>query len=63
LGPDHLDTLQVVQNLGVFYYECGRLDEAEKMLMQALAGYEKALGSYHPDISQVLFNLGEHYET
>ena len=41
LGADFLST---VNNLGSLYKSLGRLDEAEKMYQQALAGYEKALG-------------------
>ena len=31
LGPDHPDTLGVVQNLGALYQGRGKVDEAEKM--------------------------------
>ena len=37
-------TLDTVNNLGLLYASQGRLDEAEKMYLRALAGYEKALG-------------------
>lgn len=43
-GPDHTSTLNTVNNLGVLYADPGRLDEAEKMYVRTLQGYEKALG-------------------
>jgi tetratricopeptide (TPR) repeat protein len=49
LGPDHTSTLSTVNNLGLLYVAQGKLDEAEEMYQRALAGYEKALGSDHPD--------------
>lgn len=42
-GPDHTSTLNAFNNLGVLYADPGRLDEAEKMYVRILQGYEKAL--------------------
>ncbi|KAF2632495.1 purine and uridine phosphorylase [Macroventuria anomochaeta] len=44
LGAEHTSTLNTVNNLGLLYSDQGKLDEAEKMYMQALEGYEKAVG-------------------
>jgi tetratricopeptide (TPR) repeat protein len=44
LGPDHISTLDTVNNLGNLYKNQGKLAEAEKMYVRALQGYEKALG-------------------
>ncbi|RFU35195.1 hypothetical protein B7463_g1176, partial [Scytalidium lignicola] len=44
LGPEHISTLDTVNNLGVLYADQGKLAEAEQMYERALQGYEKALG-------------------
>ena len=44
LGAKHTSTLDTVNNLGNLYSVQGKLDEAEKMYMRALQGYEEALG-------------------
>jgi tetratricopeptide (TPR) repeat protein len=43
-GPEHISTLNTVNNLGALYADQGKMDEAEKMYQRALQGYEKALG-------------------
>jgi tetratricopeptide (TPR) repeat protein len=58
LGPEHLNTLKVIQNLDTLYHSCGKLDEAETMLKRALAGYEKVLGLEHRNTLGVVQNLG-----
>ena len=45
----------------MLYHRQGKVEEAEKMLKQALAGYEKALEPDHPDPLQVIQNLGMLY--
>jgi tetratricopeptide (TPR) repeat protein len=44
LGPEHMSTLNTVNNLGNLYLDQDWLTEAEAMYKQALAGREKALG-------------------
>ncbi|KAJ5899569.1 hypothetical protein N7495_004313 [Penicillium taxi] len=61
LGPDHLATLDSINNLGLLYHDQGKLDEAEKMHMRALAGYEKALGPDHLTTLDSINNLGNLY--
>jgi tetratricopeptide (TPR) repeat protein len=43
-GPEHISTLNTVNNLGFLYADQGKMDEAEEMYVRALQGYEKALG-------------------
>ena len=47
LGPEDLDTVGTVSNLGIVYSFQGRYNEAEIMYGRALAGREKCLGSEH----------------
>ena len=54
---NHPDTLMVVRHLAVLYHGQGNVEEAEKTLKQALAGYKKALGPDHPDTLRVVRNL------
>ncbi|RDW69390.1 hypothetical protein BP6252_08410 [Coleophoma cylindrospora] len=60
-GPDHVSTLDTVNNLGCFYYGQGKLDEAEKMYQRALDGKEKALGPDHVSTLETVNNLGTLY--
>jgi CHAT domain-containing protein/tetratricopeptide (TPR) repeat protein len=63
LGPEHVETLGRVHDLGVLYTRGGRYSEAEPLLERALTGYEKALGPEHPDTLQSVENLAGLYET
>jgi Tfp pilus assembly protein PilF len=47
LGPDHLSTLNTVNNLGLLYSHQGKPKEAEEIYQRALTGKEKALGPDH----------------
>ena len=44
-GPKHQYTLLAVNNLGNLYTHQGKLDDAEKLLIRALEGYEEVLDS------------------
>jgi tetratricopeptide (TPR) repeat protein len=57
LGPTHTSTLDLVNGLGVIYYNQGRLVEAEAMYKRALAGMEKALGARHQSTMGIANNL------
>jgi hypothetical protein len=48
-------------SLGYLYADQGKLGEAEKMYMQALQGYEEALGSNHTSTLSTVGNLGNLY--
>ena len=50
--------LSAVHNLGTLYKDRGRLDEAEKMYMRALEGFNKALGADHMSTLRTVNNLG-----
>jgi len=54
-------TVWACYNLGRLYAHQGKLDEAEKMYMQALQGYEEALGPKHTSTLQTVNNLGNLY--
>ncbi|KAJ5684067.1 uncharacterized protein N7477_000412 [Penicillium maclennaniae] len=58
LGPDHMSTLDTVNNLGLLYFNQGKLKEAEEMYQRALVGYEKALGPDHTSTLDTVNNLG-----
>jgi tetratricopeptide (TPR) repeat protein len=42
-GPEHTETLNTVNNLGLLYVKLGRLNDADKMYQRALDGYAKAI--------------------
>jgi hypothetical protein len=46
-GVDNVSTLEVVQRLGRFYLNKGRMAEAECNLAKALQGFRKVLGTNH----------------
>jgi len=49
-------------NLGLLFYEQGKLVEAEKMYQRALDGYEKAQGAEHTSTLDTVNNLGVLYK-
>jgi tetratricopeptide (TPR) repeat protein len=51
----------MINNLGTFYVNQGKLDMAEKMYERALQGYEKVLGLEHTSILETINNLGNIY--
>lgn len=61
LGPNHLSTLDTVNNLGLLYTDQGKLDEAEAMYQRALTGYEQKLGVGHELTLDIVSNLGVLY--
>jgi len=46
-GPEHITTLDTVNDLGNLYAKQGKAVEAEEMYMRALSGFKKALGTSH----------------
>ncbi|KAH8794724.1 hypothetical protein BGZ57DRAFT_1012390 [Hyaloscypha finlandica] len=58
LGPDHISTLNAVNNLGVLYTNQGKLAKAEEMYIRALQGKEEALGPDHISTLNAVNNLG-----
>jgi hypothetical protein len=61
LGAEHTLTLDIVNNLGLVYWNQGKLAEAEQMYDRALQGYEKALGAEHTLTLSTVNNLGTVY--
>ena len=59
LGPEHLDTLTSVSNLGSVLESQGKYEEAEAMHERALKGYEKVLGLEHYTSSPASATLGQ----
>jgi len=71
-GPEHLDTADALNNLGLLFKKSGdyasKLDQAmgeyakaEPLLLEALQIRQKALGPEHPDTARSLDDLGELY--
>jgi hypothetical protein len=56
-GPDHISTLETVNNLGTLYRDQGKLAEAEQMYQRALLGLQNSLGSEHPSTMIVMNNM------
>ena len=56
-GPDHPDTLRVLNNLGLVFLTLGQTKEAEALLGRALASMERTLGPDHPAVADALHNL------
>ena len=61
ISSDHLeekDVLNAMNMLGLLYSDQGKLEEAEKMYIRALQGYEEALGPKHTFTLNTVNNLG-----
>lgn len=58
LGPDHLSTLDIINNLGNLYKRQDKLDDAERMHLRALVGKQKAWGPDHTSTMDTVNNLG-----
>jgi tetratricopeptide (TPR) repeat protein len=56
-GPEHPDSLSVVNNLALLLYERGKLDEAEPLLRQNLEAQRRILGPDQPGTLTALNNL------
>lgn len=61
LVPEHILTLDIVNNMGNLYVNQGTLDQAETMYKRALAGKEKTLGLEHTSTLDIVNNLGNLY--
>jgi Flp pilus assembly protein TadD len=57
LGPDHPDTLRIVNNLAGTLASQGNYDAAEPLFRRALEGCERQLGPDHPYTKTVRDNL------
>jgi tetratricopeptide (TPR) repeat protein len=61
-GPEHSDTLMVMNNLAVAYDDAGRHNQAQKLREEVLALYRKADGPEHPDTLMAMQNLAISYD-
>lgn len=62
LGGDHQDTVQLTLILGPLYAKMGRLDDAEKLYLDAFHAQEQAKGANSPDLSLYIKMLAGIYE-
>ncbi|MDZ7627459.1 MAG: D-alanyl-D-alanine carboxypeptidase family protein [Parvularculaceae bacterium] len=62
LGADHPDTVQIALMLGPVYQRMGRLDDAERLYLDAFHAQEKAKGSNNPELSLYIKLLAGIYE-
>jgi eukaryotic-like serine/threonine-protein kinase len=60
-GPDHLKTIESMDNLGVAYRAADRLDAAVPLLEEALKLYKAKLGPEHRDTLNSMKNLAGAY--
>jgi len=57
LGPEHTDTLNVMNNLGVLYAVEGKYSEAEPLYVHVLELWQRQLGPEHSRTLAVMSNL------
>lgn len=62
LGKDHQDTVQLTLVLGPVYTRMGRLDDAEKLYLDAFHAQEDVKGANSPDLSLYIKLLAGVYE-
>ncbi len=62
LGLDHPDTVQIALMLGPVYQRMGRLEDAEKLYLDAFHAQEKAKGANSPELSLYIKLLAGIYE-
>jgi len=62
LGADHQGTVQVALILGPVYADMGRLNDAEKLYLDAFHAQEKVKGANSPDLSLYIKLLAGIYE-
>jgi tetratricopeptide (TPR) repeat protein len=57
LGVENQGAVRLFNNLARFYYEQGRLTEAEQLLDRAMLVGSQTLGSDHPEMKNILTGL------
>ena len=62
LGPEDRETLQIAVMLGPVYQRMGRLEDSEKLYLDAFHAEEKAKGSNNPELSLYIKLLAGVYE-
>ena len=63
LGPEALDTLRIMLDLGMLFHADSKLPEAEPYLKQAAEGLRRARGESHPETYIALHSLGQLYSS
>ncbi|MEO1252985.1 MAG: D-alanyl-D-alanine carboxypeptidase family protein [Pseudomonadota bacterium] len=63
LGGDHQDTVQLTLMLGPLYAEMGRLQDAERLYLEAFHAQERVKGANSPDLSLYIKLLAGVYES
>lgn len=53
LGPNHLDTATIHQNVATLYQNWGKHSEASKCLLEAIRIKSSSLGKGHPDVEKL----------
>ncbi|MEM7198935.1 MAG: tetratricopeptide repeat protein [Planctomycetota bacterium] len=61
LGPEHLETVLAMNNLGLLYVNQRRHTEAKALLEPAVEVAERDLPADHPEMPTLLMNLGAAY--
>jgi eukaryotic-like serine/threonine-protein kinase len=61
LGPDHLDTLDSLDHLGLLYGRLGRRDDQARVYREVLSGYQRMLGDRDARTLNALSSLGANY--
>ena len=62
LGPEHPDTLNILNSLAVLYVDQGKYEQVEPLYQRALEASERVLGPEHPDTLGSLNNLALLYD-
>ncbi|KAI1077186.1 hypothetical protein F5B20DRAFT_572336 [Whalleya microplaca] len=57
LGPDHMSTIDILNDLGTLYWDQGKLRDAEDMYLRNVRGYEEELGHDHRSTLNSINNL------
>ncbi|KAI0191514.1 hypothetical protein EV127DRAFT_428547 [Xylaria flabelliformis] len=63
LGPNHLDTLDSINNLALIYQSQGRWREAEILRVQVMETSKATLGPDHPDTLISMGNIASTYQS
>jgi tetratricopeptide (TPR) repeat protein len=62
LGPEHPDTLHIMGDLAVAYWETRQTDRSISLFEEMLKCYEKTLGRNDPETLRIAANLGVNYK-
>src|SRR5262249_41744195 len=57
LGPDHVETIGLMNDIGIILYSHGKRREAEKLFVETVEAKRRALGPEHPSTLRSANNL------